>query len=85
MAFCLDMTFDATINPVAYEDGETAFIDTEYDTWTMDPAALEKAFEIYPAGKFGDVSVVSMNGNKLITGHLGESVDNLPHLEDYIK
>lgn len=47
-AFCSDMTFDATVNPVAYEGGELIFIDTEYDTWNMDPVALEKAFEIYP-------------------------------------
>lgn len=46
--FCSDMTFDATVNPVAYEDGEAVFIDTERDTWNMDPQALEKAFEIYP-------------------------------------
>ena len=46
--FCSDMTFDATINPVAYEDGEAVFIDTEYDTWNMSPEALEKAFELYP-------------------------------------
>ena len=46
--FCSDMTFDATVNPVAYEGGEAVFIDTERDTWNMDPAALEKAFEIYP-------------------------------------
>ncbi len=46
--FCSDMTFDATVNPVAYEDGEPVFIDTEYDTWNMDPVALEKAFELYP-------------------------------------
>ena len=50
-AFCSDMTFDATVNPVAYEGGELVFIDTEYDTWNMDPAALEKAFEIYPEVK----------------------------------
>ncbi|XCP86568.1 DegT/DnrJ/EryC1/StrS family aminotransferase [Roseburia hominis] len=48
---CSDMTFDASINPVAYEDGEAVFIDTEYDTWNMDPAALEKAFEIYPEAR----------------------------------
>lgn len=47
-AFCSDMTFDASINPVAYEDGEAVFIDTEPDTWNMDPVALEKAFEFYP-------------------------------------
>ena len=46
--FCSDMTFDASINPVAYEDGEAVFIDSEYDTWNMDPKALEKAFELYP-------------------------------------
>lgn len=46
--FCSDVTFDASINPVAYEDGEAVFIDTEEDTWNMNPAALEKAFEIYP-------------------------------------
>ena len=46
--FCSDMTFDATVNPVAYEGGIPVFIDTEYETWNMDPKALEKAFEIYP-------------------------------------
>jgi len=46
--FCSDMTFDASINPVAYEDGEAVFIDTERDTWNMSPEALEKAFDIYP-------------------------------------
>ena len=116
--FCTDMTFDATVNPVAYEGGEAIFIDTEYDTWNMDPLALEKAFETYPevklivvahlygtpgkideikriadahnalivedaaesfcatykgvqTGNFGDVSVLSANGNKLITGSSG--------------
>ena len=46
--FCSDMTFDATVNPIAYEGGEAIFIDTEYNTWNTDPKALEKAFEIYP-------------------------------------
>lgn len=46
--FCSDTTFDASVNPVAYEDGEAVFIDTEYDTWNMSPEALEKAFELYP-------------------------------------
>lgn len=45
--FCSDCTFDASINPVAYEDGEAIFIDTEYETWNMSPEALEKAFELY--------------------------------------
>lgn len=46
--FCSDMTFSATVNPVVYEGGEPVFVDTEYDTWNMDPVALEKAFELYP-------------------------------------
>ena len=49
--FCSDVTFDASINPVAYEDGEAVFIDTERDTWNMDPVALEKAYEMYPDTK----------------------------------
>lgn len=51
--FCSDMTFCATVNPVVYEGGTPVFIDTEYDTWNMDPKALEKAFGLYP-----DVKVV---------------------------
>lgn len=46
--FCSDMTFAATLNPVVYEGGIPIFIDTERDSWNMDPVALEKAFEIYP-------------------------------------
>jgi len=119
--FCSDMTFDATVNPVAYEGGEAVFIDTEYDTWNMDSVALEKAFEIYPevklvvvahlygtpgkideikavcdkhgafivedaaesfgatykgvqTGNFGTESVISFNGNKIITGSSGGMV-----------
>ena len=53
--FCTDMTFDATVNPIVYEGGIPVFIDTEYDTWNMDPAALARAFEIYP-----DVKVVML-------------------------
>lgn len=49
--FASDCTFDASVNPVVYEDGEAVFIDTERDTWNMDPTALEKAFELYPEVK----------------------------------
>lgn len=49
--FCSDMTFDATVNPVVYEGGIPIFIDSEYETWNMDPAALEKAFKMYPEVK----------------------------------
>ncbi|MBQ7896885.1 MAG: DegT/DnrJ/EryC1/StrS family aminotransferase [Clostridia bacterium] len=49
--FCTDMTFAATVNAVMYEKANLIFIDTEYDTWNMDPVALEKAFELYPDTK----------------------------------
>lgn len=51
--FCSSLTFAATVNPITYEGGIPVFIDSEYETWNMDPVALEKAFEIYP-----DVKVV---------------------------
>lgn len=51
--FCSDLTFDATVNPVVYEGGIPVFIDSERETWNMDPDALKKAFEIYP-----DVKIV---------------------------
>lgn len=53
--FCSDMTFSATVNPITYEGGVPIFIDSEYETWNMDPEALKKAFEIYP-----DVKVVML-------------------------
>jgi dTDP-4-amino-4,6-dideoxygalactose transaminase len=49
--FCSDMTFNATLNPVVYEGGIPVFIDTDPETWNMDPVALEKAFELYPEVK----------------------------------
>ena len=65
--FCSDVTFDASVNPVAYEDGEAVFIDMEYDTWNMDPKALEKAFEIYPDVKL----IVLAHYDKCILGPIG--------------
>lgn len=54
--FCSDMTFSATVNPVVYEGGVPIFIDSEYDTWNMDPIALEKAFELFPNVKVAVVA-----------------------------
>ena len=45
VVFCTDMTFAATANPISYEKAKQVFIDSEYETWNMDPKALEKAFE----------------------------------------
>ena len=85
--FCSDCTFDASINPVAYEDGEAAFIDTEYDTWNMSPEALEKAFELYPdvrlvvvahlygtPGKMEEIKAVCEKHNALIVEDAAESL-----------
>lgn len=58
--FCSDLTFSATVNPVSYEGGRQVFIDSEYETWNMDPRALEKAFEKYPDTKV--VVVVNLYG-----------------------
>ena len=85
--FCSDTTFDATVNPVAYEGGELIFIDTEYDTWNMDPAALSRAFELYPdvrlivvahlygtPGKIDEIRRIADAHNALIVEDAAESL-----------
>ncbi len=85
--FCSDMTFSATVNPVTYENGEPVFIDTERDTWNMDPEALEKAFEIYPdvrlivvahlygtPGKIDELKAVAKKHRALIIEDAAESL-----------
>ena len=84
--FCSDLTFDASVNPVAYEDGEAIFIDTEQDTWNMDPVALEKAFSLYPdvrlivlahlygtPGKIDEILEIAKKHNALIIEDAAES------------
>lgn len=88
--FCSDMTFDATVNPVVYEGGEPVFIDAEYDSWNMDPAALEKAFEKYPSvklivlahlygtpGKIDEIKKIAENNGALIVEDAAESMGAL--------
>lgn len=85
--FCSDLTFDASINPVAYEDGEAIFIDTEYDTWNMNPKALMKAFELYPdvrlivvahlygtPGKMEEIKAIADKHDALIVEDAAESL-----------
>ena len=85
--FCSDCTFDASINPVAYEDGEAVFIDTEYDTWNMCPEALAKAFQIYPdvrlvvvahlygtPGKMEEIKAICNQHDALIVEDAAESL-----------
>ena len=85
--FCSDMTFDATVNPVVYEGGVPVFIDTEYDTWNMDPVALEKAFDLYPEvkvvvvahlygtpGKIDEIKAVCMKHHATLIEDAAESL-----------
>ena len=61
IVFCSDFTFSATANPIIYQNATPVFIDSERDTWNMDPKALEKAFEKYPNPKA--VIMVHLYGN----------------------
>jgi len=84
---CTDMTFGATVNPVVYEGGIPVFVDTEYDTWNMDPIALEKAFELYPEirvvvlvhlygtpGKVDEIKAICKRHNAIIIEDAAESL-----------
>lgn len=85
--FCTDMTFGATVNPVVYEGGIPVFIDTEYDTWNMDPVTLENAFDLYPEvrvvvlvhlygtpGKIDEIKTVCKKHNAIIIEDAAESL-----------
>lgn len=61
LVFCQDLTFSASANPVAYVGAEPVFIDSERETWNMDPVALEKAIALYGVPKA--VVVVHLYGN----------------------
>mgnify|MGYP002626714690 CR=1 FL=1 len=90
--FCTDMTFDATVNPVAYEGGEAVFVDTETNTWNMDPNALKKAFELYPEvrliviahlygtpGKMDELCEIAKRHGALIVEDAAESLGAIYH------
>lgn len=85
--FCSDMTFSATVNPITYEGGIPVFIDTEYDSWNMDPEALKKAFEIYPdvkviviahlygtPGKIDEIMKIAKEHNAIVIEDAAESL-----------
>ena len=59
--FCQSLTFSASANPIAYLGAKPGFIDSERETWNMDPFALRKAFELY--GKPKAVVIVHLYGN----------------------
>lgn len=85
--FCTDMTFDATVNPIVYEGGIPVFIDSEYETWNIDPKALEKAFELYPnvkvvvvanlygvPGKMDEIKAICDKHNAILIEDAAESM-----------
>ncbi|MBE6568753.1 MAG: aminotransferase class I/II-fold pyridoxal phosphate-dependent enzyme [Ruminococcaceae bacterium] len=59
--FCQDLTFSASANPITYVGAEPVFIDSERETWNMDPSALEKAIKLYGVPKA--VIAVHLYGN----------------------
>ena len=82
IVFCSDLTFSATANPIIYQNATPVFIDSESDTWNMNPKALEKAFEKYPNPKA--VIVVHLYGTPAKIEEIKEICDkyNVPLVED---
>ena len=82
IVFCSDLTFSATVNPIIYQNATPVFIDSERDSWNMNPKALEKAFEKYPNPKA--VIVVHLYGTPAKIDEIKEICDkhNVPLVED---
>ncbi len=131
---CQSFTFSASANPIIYQGATPVFVDSEKDTWNIDPVLLEEAVKdrisngrkpkviifvhLYgmPAkvneikavadkygipliedaaegmgslygdrhvGTFGDIGILSFNGNKIITTSGGGAL--LSDNEDYVK
>ena len=82
IVFCQSLTFSATANPIIYQDATPVFIDSEYETWNMDPKALEQAFEKYPNPKA--VLVVNLYGTPAKLDEILEicKKHNTPLVED---
>lgn len=51
IVLCQDLTFSATANPILYQNATPVFVDSDYDTWNIDPKALEEAFAKYSNAK----------------------------------
>ena len=82
IVFCSDLTFSATVNPIIYQNATPVFIDSEKETWNMDPKALEKAFEKYKNPKA--VIVVHLYGTPAKIEEIKEICDKhkVPLVED---
>jgi pyridoxal phosphate-dependent aminotransferase EpsN len=72
--FCSDLTFVATVNPVRYLGAEPVLIDSDRDTWNMDPALLATALK--------DAADQHMLPKAVVVVHLfGQCADMDPILE----
>ena len=82
IVFVSDLTFSASVNPIIYENATPVFIDSERETWNMDPKALEKAFKKYPNPKA--VIVVHLYGSSAKIDEIMKICNkyNVPVLED---
>ncbi len=61
IVLCPTFTFSATANPIIYQNATPVFIDSNYQTWNMDPDRLEEAFKKY-GNKIKAVLVVHLYG-----------------------
>ena len=82
IVFCSSLTFSATANPIIYQNATPVFIDSEKETWNMDPKALEKAFEKYPNPKA--VIIVHLYGTPAKIEEIKQICEkhNVPLIED---
>ena len=82
VVICSDLTFSATVNPVSYEGGVQVFVDSEYDTWNMNPKALEIALKKYPHAKA--VIIAHLYGTPAKMDEIQALCDqyNVPLIED---
>ena len=82
IVFCPSLTFSATANPIIYQDAIPVFIDSDYETWNMDPKALEAAFDKYPNVKA--VLIVHLYGLSADMDRISEICKrhNVPLIED---
>ncbi len=82
IVFCSSLTFSATANPIMYQNATPVFIDSEEETWNMDPKALEKAFKKYPNPKA--VIVVHLYGTPAKIEKIKDicQAHNVPLVED---
>jgi dTDP-4-amino-4,6-dideoxygalactose transaminase len=83
IVFCPTLTFSATANPIIYQNATPVFIDSNFETWNMDPQALEKAFEKYE-DKVKAVLVVHLYGLSADMDSIVEICKkyNVPLIED---